>query len=179
MNKKDLIAALAEKAELPKTTVAGLLAHLDELLTEALVAGESVRLLGLGTLTQQERAPRTYRDPNTSQKKLLGSYITVRFRPSSGLKQRINGDREANWRDPRHQHARRTAATLIADLALYNPSAVPTLSSDADDAAVRETCARAFGDDWARSEETLAEKVDADVLAAFDYLAFCARSEWA
>lgn len=65
MNKVELVAAVAEKAELSKKDAEKAVAAVLAAVEEAVAAGEKVQLVGFGTFEIRERAARTGRNPQT------------------------------------------------------------------------------------------------------------------
>ncbi|MCB0514204.1 MAG: HU family DNA-binding protein [Bacteroidetes bacterium] len=56
MIKKELIAAVAEKADMPKTQVTRVIDELVDVVTEALKSGDDVQLAKIGTFKRKVRA---------------------------------------------------------------------------------------------------------------------------
>ncbi|HWQ72762.1 MAG TPA: HU family DNA-binding protein [Desulfitobacteriaceae bacterium] len=67
MNKADLVAAVAEKAELSKKDAEKAVKAVFEAIEEALAANEKVQLVGFGTFEVKNRAERTGRNPQTKE----------------------------------------------------------------------------------------------------------------
>ena len=67
MNKTELIAAVAEKAELSKKDAEAAITATVEAITEALCKDEKVQLGGFGSLEVKTRAERMARTPQTKQ----------------------------------------------------------------------------------------------------------------
>lgn len=65
MNKVELVAAVAEKAELSKKDAEKAVAAVFGAIEEAVAAGDKVQLVGFGTFEVRERAARTGRNPQT------------------------------------------------------------------------------------------------------------------
>ena len=65
MNKTELIAAVAEKAEVSKKDAEKAVAAVIDAITEELVAGGKVQLVGFGTFEVRARAERKGRNPQT------------------------------------------------------------------------------------------------------------------
>ena len=68
MNKTELIAAIAEKAELSKKDAEAALNAMVESVTEALVQGDKIQLIGFGSFEVKERAARSGINPRTKEK---------------------------------------------------------------------------------------------------------------
>ena len=65
MNKSDLIAKIADKAELTKKDAEKALNAFVETVTEALKAGDKVALVGFGSFETKKRAARKAKNPQT------------------------------------------------------------------------------------------------------------------
>ena len=67
MTKAELVAKIAEKAELTQKDAGAALKATMEAIQEALVAGDAVQMVGFGTFKVNERAARTGRNPQTGE----------------------------------------------------------------------------------------------------------------
>ena len=65
MNKADLVASVAEKADLTKKDAERAIAAVFDSITTALANGEKVQLVGFGTFEVRQRAARKGRNPQT------------------------------------------------------------------------------------------------------------------
>ena len=65
MNKTELIAAVAEKADLSKKDAEAAITAAVEAITGALIEGEKVQLVGFGSFEVKTRAARVGRNPKT------------------------------------------------------------------------------------------------------------------
>ena len=74
MNKSELIAAIAEKAELSKKDSEAALKAFTEVVTEELSKGEKVQLVGFGTFEVSKRPARSGVNPQT-KKELERTFI--------------------------------------------------------------------------------------------------------
>ena len=70
MNKTELVAAVATKADLSKKDAEAAVKAVLDAVTEALADGEKVALVGFGTFEVKERAARTGKNPRTFSKAL-------------------------------------------------------------------------------------------------------------
>ena len=86
MNKAELIDQIAEKAEMSKAAAARALDATMEAVKEALVAGDSVTLVGFGTFHVSERAARSGRNPRTGKSIKIKAAKVPKFRAGKGLK---------------------------------------------------------------------------------------------
>lgn len=90
MNKKEVVAALAEKSQLKKKDCELMLESLVETVTEALCEGEVVSIPGLGKFSTVERPERTGRNPQTGEEIIIEASIAPRFKVSGVLKEAVN-----------------------------------------------------------------------------------------
>lgn len=67
MNKTQLIDAIAEKADLTKEKAKAALESTLSTITESLIAGDAVQILGFGTFKVNQRAERAGRNPQTGE----------------------------------------------------------------------------------------------------------------
>lgn len=67
MTKADLVALVAEKAELTKKDADKAVAAVIEAVTDAMVKGDKVSLVGFGTFEVKERAARKGHNPKTKE----------------------------------------------------------------------------------------------------------------
>lgn len=91
MNKTELVAAIAEKAELSKKDAEKALKAFEDVITEELVKAGEVRLVGFGTFDVLERAAHTGRNPRTKEAMEIPASKAPRFRAGKALKDAVNG----------------------------------------------------------------------------------------
>lgn len=90
MNKTDLIHAVSEKTGLPrKDSEASISAALDAI-TEALVSGEKVQLVGFGSFEVKDRAARTGRNPRTKEQIEIPAARLPVFKAGKALKDAVD-----------------------------------------------------------------------------------------
>jgi DNA-binding protein HU-beta len=90
VNKNDLVAAVATKADITKTDAGTLVDAVLETLTRALKKGDEVRLVGFGTFYVTKRAPSKGRDPRTGQPINIKASKQPKFKAGKALKQAVN-----------------------------------------------------------------------------------------
>ena len=90
MNKTELIAAIAAKSDLTKKDAEKSLVAFEEVVTEALVAGDKVQLVGFLTIEVTERAARVGRNPQTGEKMEIAASKTPRFKVGKKLRDAVN-----------------------------------------------------------------------------------------
>ena len=90
MNRSELIAKIAEKSELSKKDAEKAVAAFIESVTEALVSGDKVQLVGFGSFEVRERAAREGRNPQKPAEKIVipASKVPV-FKAGRGLKDAV------------------------------------------------------------------------------------------
>mgnify|MGYP001861085830 CR=1 FL=1 len=90
MNKSDLIAAIAAKTgETKKDAEATLNAFID-VVTEALVKGDKVQLVGFGSFEVRKRAARKGRNPQTKEEIKIPASKAPVFKAGKALKELVN-----------------------------------------------------------------------------------------
>ena len=90
MNKSELIAAIAAKTgETKKDAEATLNAFID-VVTEALVKGDKVQLVGFGSFEVSKRAARKGRNPQTKEEIKIPASKAPVFKAGKALKELVN-----------------------------------------------------------------------------------------
>ena len=90
MNKAELISVVAEKTGFTKKdSDLAVNAALDAI-TDALVAGEKVQLVGLGTFEVKERAARVGRNPQTNEEIEIAASRVASFKVGKALKDAVS-----------------------------------------------------------------------------------------
>ena len=90
MNKTELVASIAEKANLSKKDAEkALVAFIDSVAAE-LKAGGKVQLIGFGTFETRERAARTGINPQTKQTIKIAASKSPVFKAGKALKDSLN-----------------------------------------------------------------------------------------
>lgn len=90
MNKTELIAAVAQTAEISKKDADKAVAAVFESITKALVDGEKVQLVGFGTFEVSERAAREGRNPATGEAMTIKASKSPKFKAGKALKDMVN-----------------------------------------------------------------------------------------
>jgi DNA-binding protein HU-beta len=86
MNKAELVARISEKAKLTKAQAESALAVFQCAVTEALVNGGKVTLIGFGTFSSVKRAARTGRNPQTGKPLKIKAKRVGKFTTGNKLK---------------------------------------------------------------------------------------------
>ena len=90
MNKTELIAAVAENAEISKKDAEKALKAFVDVVYDELVKGEKVQLVGFGTFEVTERKEREGRNLQTGEPMTIAASKTPKFRPGKALKDLVN-----------------------------------------------------------------------------------------
>lgn len=90
MNKTELIAAVAEKAELSKKDAEKAIKAFTDTVSEELVKGGKIQLVGFGTFEVSERAAREGRNPATGEAMTIKASKAPKFKAGKALKDLIN-----------------------------------------------------------------------------------------
>ncbi|HAU87891.1 MAG TPA: HU family DNA-binding protein [Lachnospiraceae bacterium] len=90
MNKAELVAAIAEKTELSKKDSEKALKAFIDVVTEELIKGEKVSLIGFGTFEVSERAAREGRNPQTGKTMQIAACKAPKFKAGKQLKDALN-----------------------------------------------------------------------------------------
>ena len=90
MNKTELVAAIADKAELSKKDSEKALKAFVDVVTEQLKEGEKVQLVGFGTFEVSERAAREGRNPQTGKTMKIAACKAPKFKAGKALKDMVN-----------------------------------------------------------------------------------------
>lgn len=86
MNKTELVAAIAEKADLSKKDAEAALKAFVDSVSEALKEGDKVSLVGFGTFEVSERSARTGRNPQTGETIEIAASRSPKFKAGKALK---------------------------------------------------------------------------------------------
>ena len=90
LNRTELIAKIAEKANLTKTEADKALAALQDVLVESLANGEAVKITGLMAVERTERAARKGRNPRTGEEIQIPAGFGVKISAGSALKKAVS-----------------------------------------------------------------------------------------
>jgi len=91
MNKTELIAAIAAGSGLTKKDSEKALRAFEEAVTDELVKGGKVQLVGFGTFDVADRAAREGRNPQTGDAMPIPASKAPRFKVGKALKDAVNG----------------------------------------------------------------------------------------
>lgn len=90
MNKTELIAAVAEKAELSKKDAEKAVKAFTDVVSEELVNSGKIQLVGFGTFEVSERAAREGRNPKSGEVMNIPASKTPKFKAGKALKDMVN-----------------------------------------------------------------------------------------
>ena len=90
MNKTELVAAVAQKAELSKKAAEKAVAAVTAAITDALCAGDKVQLVGFGTFEVRNREARTGKNPRTGEAIQIAASKVPAFKAGKALKDVVN-----------------------------------------------------------------------------------------
>ncbi|MDR0491019.1 MAG: HU family DNA-binding protein [Oscillospiraceae bacterium] len=89
MNKAELISAISVKSGLSKKDSEKALTATIDAVTDALIAGDKVQLVGFGIFDVKERAARTGRNPKTKEVINIPATKTPLFKPGRLLRDAV------------------------------------------------------------------------------------------
>ena len=90
MNKTELVAAIAEQAEISKKDAEKALKAFTDVVAEELKKGEKIQLVGFGTFEVSERAAREGRNPQTGKAMKIKASKAPKFKAGKALKDMLN-----------------------------------------------------------------------------------------
>ncbi len=89
MKKAELVANMAEVADISKAAADRALAGCLEAITDSLQQGESVTLVGFGTFSTSARAARTGRNPQTGKEIQIAARTVAKFKVGKKLAEAV------------------------------------------------------------------------------------------
>ena len=90
MNKTELINAVAEKADLSKKDAEAAVTAVIDAITESLIQGEKVQLVGFGSFEVKKRAARIGRNPKTKESIEIPASVVPVFKAGKALKDAVS-----------------------------------------------------------------------------------------
>ena len=90
MNKTELVAAIAEQAEISKKDAEKALKAFTETVAEQLKNGDKIQLVGFGTFEVSERAAREGRNPQSGEVMKIAASKAPKFKAMKSLKEKVN-----------------------------------------------------------------------------------------
>ena len=95
MNKSELIDAIADGADVSKAAAGKALESAIDAVVKAVSKGDTVTLVGFGTIKSSKRAARTGRNPQTGKEIKIAATTVPRFTPGAGFKAAVAGKKAA------------------------------------------------------------------------------------
>ena len=92
MNKTELIAKVAEQANMTKKDTERFVNAFIDVVQNALAEGDTVSILGFGTFLSGERPAREGRNPRTGEAIQIPASRVPVFRPGRGLRGSVTGE---------------------------------------------------------------------------------------
>lgn len=92
MNKTELVAAIADKAELSKKDAEKALKAFTDVVAEELQKGGKVQLVGFGTFEVTERKAREGRNPQSGAVMKIAASKAPKFKSGKALKDLVNAE---------------------------------------------------------------------------------------
>jgi len=89
MNKKELVAALAERSPSTKKDAEAALNALMDIIMETVASGDKVQLVGFGTFEPRERAARQVTNPQTGVKFITPATVVPVFKAGQSFRQGV------------------------------------------------------------------------------------------
>ena len=89
VNRTELVAKIAERANISKVHADAALAACQDVLVESLSKGETVKVTGLLSVERVERAARTGRNPRTGEEIKIPAGFGVKLSAGSTLKKAV------------------------------------------------------------------------------------------
>lgn len=90
MNKNDLVAAIKEKTGLTKEQSKNALDAALDAISETLINGDSVALIGFGSFVVKDKPARVARNPQTGAEVKIPAKKAPAFKPGKSLKEAVN-----------------------------------------------------------------------------------------
>lgn len=90
MNKNELVAAVADSADISKADAGKAVDSVFNAVSDALKGGDEVRIVGFGTFSVASRAASTGRNPRTGETIQIKASKQPKFKAGKGLKDAVN-----------------------------------------------------------------------------------------
>lgn len=90
ITRKDLAKAVNEKMGISQRSSEEVVNAVFSSMKKTLISGESIKLVHFGTLGVRKKAPRRGRNPRTGEAMEITKRSMVSFKPSKGLREKIN-----------------------------------------------------------------------------------------
>ncbi len=90
MNKRELVEAMAEAADISRAAAEKALNGMLMGIMESLAKGDKVTLVGFGTFSTVKRAARQAKNPQTGEPMEIAAKTVAKFKPGSKLAEAVN-----------------------------------------------------------------------------------------
>ncbi len=90
MNKTELVAAMADQAELSRKDAEKALKAFTDIVADQLKKGEKIQLVGFGTFEVSQRPARIGRNPQTKEPMPIAASKAPKFKAGKALKDLVN-----------------------------------------------------------------------------------------
>jgi len=90
LTRKELAQSIADQLGYPLSSCADIVDSALAAMKQALLAGESIKLVHFGTFSLRDKRPRQGRNPRTGESITIVERRTVSFRASRKLRDRVN-----------------------------------------------------------------------------------------
>lgn len=90
MTKKELTELVFASSRLSKKEAASTVDAVFELMKDALISGDNLRISGFGCFTVRAKPDRIGRNPQTGETITIANHRVVTFKPSTTLRRRFN-----------------------------------------------------------------------------------------
>jgi DNA-binding protein HU-beta len=90
MNKQELVDAVASAVGISKSAAGDAVDAFVAVVTQAVVEGEGVQLVGFGAFSTGQRAARTGRNPRSGETLQIAAAKTVKFTAAKAFKDSVN-----------------------------------------------------------------------------------------
>jgi len=90
VTRKDLARAINEKLGFSQRSAEEIIDTVFSSMKATLIGGESIKLVHFGTLSVRKKTPRKGRNPRTGDAMEISRRSMVTFKPSKGLRMKIN-----------------------------------------------------------------------------------------
>ena len=90
IGKPELVDIISSKADISKVAAQAAVDALFDTITDAMVAGDKVAIIGFGSFETGKRAARMGRNPRTGETMQIAASVSARFKPGKKLKDALN-----------------------------------------------------------------------------------------
>lgn len=92
MTKSDIVEKIHTSTGLPKKDSAAMMESVFAIMKESLEAGETIKISGFGSFVVSQKDARRGRNPQTGEAITIEARKVLTFKPSSVLREAINGE---------------------------------------------------------------------------------------